>query len=151
MVKIKKTDFINPKGFFMYSGDADEAAQAKEVTTTKGGVTLFYGNSIGYGLLLSFIVYKYISMLKKALPLASVKDNASKEKFCLVVRVNSRHDIIKAQRIIDFINLGSFGWSNKSISQEVEHFLSNYTYRFELSMLYKAVNNFLVDKEGQLI
>lgn len=112
MVKIKKTDFINPKGFFMYSGDADEAAQAKEVTTTKGGVTL---------------------------------------KFCLVVRVNSRHDIIKAQRIIDFINLGSFGWSNKSISQEVEHFLSNYTYRFELSMLYKAVNNFLVDKEGQLI
>ena len=51
----------------------------------------------------------------------------------------------------NFINLGSFGWSNKSISQEVEHFLSNYTYRFELSMLYKAVNNFLVDKEGQLI
>lgn len=127
MVKIKKTDFINPKGFFMYSGDADEAAQAKEVTTTKGGVTLFYGNSIGYGLLLCFIVYKCISMLKKALPLASVKDNASKEKFCLVVCVNSRHDIIKAQRIIDFINLESFGWSNKSISQEVEHFLSNYT------------------------
>lgn len=88
---------------------------------------MFYGNSIGYGLLLCFIVYKYISMLKKALPLASVKDNASKEKFCLVVRVNSRHDIIKAQRIIDFINLESFGWSNKSISQEVEHFLSNYT------------------------
>ena len=112
---------------------------------------MFYGNSIGYGLLLCFIVYKCISMLKKALPLASVKDNASKEKFCLVVCVNSRHDIIKAQRIIDFINLESFGWSNKSISQEVEHFLSNYTYRFELSMLYKAVNNFLVDKEGQLI